>query len=146
MRTHRMALMLLPAALACSNGGTSPTEAQPDFATACSPAKPKIAAEPTAVTRLPGATGTTKFTVRNNCATTLTGWSLTSSRTGAVTSVGAPSRARLPSLVPNQSVNVYVSYRLGSSGTGSVVLLARSASGLNSFGYQGVTVGTSAGF
>jgi hypothetical protein len=39
-------------------------------------------------------------------------------------------------------VNVYVSYRIGSSGTGTVVLLATSISGLTSFGYQTITVGS----
>jgi hypothetical protein len=46
----------------------------------------------------------------------------------------------LPPLDPGASVNVYVSYRVGSSGTGTVVLLATSASGLTSFGYQSITV------
>lgn len=146
MRTRTMVAILLPAALACSGGDTSPTEVRPEFATACSPPKPRITASPTAVTRPAGATSSTKFVATNNCTVNLVGWTLTSSRTGAVVSVGAPSRASLPILGPNQYVNVYVSYRLGSSGTGTVVLLARSRAGLTSFGYQGVTVGTSAGF
>ena len=142
MRTHTMVVLLLPLGLACSGSGTAPTEARPEFATACATPKPKITASPTAVTRPPGTTGTAKFVATNNCTTNLVGWTLTSSRTGAVTSVAAPSRSSLPTLSPGQSVNVYVSYRVGSTGTGTVVLLARRA-GLTSFGYQGVTVGSS---
>jgi hypothetical protein len=142
MRTLTIASVLLPAALACSGSSTAPTEAQPEFATACATPKPKITASPTAVIRAPGTTGTAKFVATNNCAINLVGWTLTSSRTGAVTSVAAPSRSSLPTLSPGQSVNVYVSYRVGSSGTGTSVLLARSRAGLTSFGYQGVTVGT----
>jgi hypothetical protein len=78
--------------------------------------------------------------VQNNCTKRLSGWSLTSSRTGIVTSVSAPSRTTLPPLDPGKAVNVYVPYRVGSSGTGTVVLLASSSSGLTSFGYQKVTV------
>jgi hypothetical protein len=142
MRTRTMVALLLPAALACSGSKTAPTEDGAEFATACSTPKPKITASPTVVTRAPGTTGTAKFVAANNCTTNLVGWTLTSSRTGAVTSVAAPSRSSLPTLSPGQSVNVYVSYRVGSSGTGTVVLLARRA-GLSSFGYQGVIVGSS---
>jgi hypothetical protein len=142
MQTRNLLLVLLPAALACSASDTAPTEAQPEFAKACSTPTPKIAASPTAVTKAPGASGTTKFVASNNCTTNLVGWTLTSSRTGAVTSVTAPSRASLPTLAPGQSVNVYVSYRVGSSGFGTVMLLSRSRAGLNSFGYQGITVAT----
>ena len=140
MRIRTMLSLLLPAALACSGSNTAPTEAGPEFATACSSPKPKITASPTAVTVLPGARGSTKFVAKNNCAVNLVGWTLTSSRTGAVASVGTPSRSSLPTLSPGQSVNVYVSYVAGTSGTGTVVLLARSRSGSSSFGYQGVTV------
>jgi hypothetical protein len=142
MRTVTIASLLLPAALACSGHDTAPTEAGAEFATACSTPKPKITANPTEVARAPGTTGTAKFVAINNCTVKLAGWTLTSSRTGAVTSVAAPSRSSLPTLSPGQSVNVYVSYRVGSTGSGTVVLLARRA-GLTSFGYQGVTVGTS---
>jgi hypothetical protein len=135
-----VAALLLTAALGCSSRDTFPTEATPEFATSCSTPKPRIAASPTALTQPSGARDTTKFVVKNNCTTRLTGWTLTSSRTGAVTGVSAPSRTKLPPLDPGKFVNVYVSYRVGSSGTGTVVLLATSASGLTSFGYQTVTV------
>jgi hypothetical protein len=142
MRNSRtvVAALLLTAALGCSSRDTLPTEASPAFATACSTSKPRIAASPTAVTQPSGASRTTKFVVKNNCTTRLIGWALTSSRTGAVTRVNAPSLTTLPPLDPGEFVNVYVSYRLGSSGTGTVVLLATSTSGLTSFGYQTVTV------
>jgi hypothetical protein len=142
MRNSRtlLAASFLTAALGCSSRDTFPTEAKPEFATACSPPKPHIAASPTARTQPAGARDTTKFVVKNNCTRRLTGWTLTSSRTGAVTSVTAPSRTTLPPLDPGKVVNVYVSYRVGSSGTGTVVLLATSGSGLTSFGYQTVTV------
>jgi hypothetical protein len=142
MRLPSSVLLVVPGLFlaACSGNETAPTDASPEFATACSTPKPKITAAPTAVTRAPGASGTTTFVATNNCTGTLTGWTLTSSRTGAVTSVGAPSRTSLPTLSPGQSVNVSVAYRVGSSGTGTVVLLARSRTGLTSFGYQGITV------
>jgi hypothetical protein len=142
MRSSRtvVATFLLSAALGCSDRETLPTEVSPDFAIACSTPKPRIAASPTAVTRLSGARGTATFVAQNNCARRLTGWALTSSRTGAVATVDAPSVTTLPPLDPGQSVNVSVSYRLGSSGTGTVVLLATSSSGLTSFGYQTITV------
>ena len=132
--------LLLTAALGCSSRDSFPTEATPDFAIVCSPPKPRIAASPTALTQPAAARDTTKFVVKNNCTIRLTGWTLTSSRTGAVTSVSAPSRTTLPPLDPGKVVNVYVSYRVGSSGTGTVVLLATSTSGLTSFGYQTITV------
>ncbi len=142
MRSSRaiVAMLLLTAALGCSSRDTLPTETSPEFAIACSKPKPRIAANPTAVTQTSGTRDTTKFVVQNNCTKRLSGWTLTSSRTDAVTSVGAPSRTRLPPLDPGKAVNVYVSYRVGSSGTGTVVLLATSSSGLTSFGYQKVTV------
>jgi hypothetical protein len=142
MRTRTLFLVLLPAALACSGDETAPTETRPEFATACSTPKAKIAASPTAVTKAPGASGRAKFVATNNCTTNVVGWALKSSRTGAVTSVTAPSRASLPTLAPGQSVTVYVSYKVEGSGTGTVVLVARSRAGLTSFGYQGVTVAT----
>jgi hypothetical protein len=141
MRIPMMASLLLSAALACSGSDTSPTEAGPELATACAFPKPKFTASPTAVTVPPGTSGSTKFVAKNNCTVNLVGWTLTSSRTGAVTSVSAPSRSSLPTLSPGQSVNVFVSYRAGSSGSGTVVLLARSRTGSSAFGYQGVTVG-----
>ena len=142
MRTRTLFLMLLPAALACSEYESTPTETRPDFATACSTPKPKIVASPTAAIEAPGVSGTAKFVATNKCTTNLAGWALTSSRTGAVISVTAPSRASLPTLAPGQSVSVYVSYQLAGSGNGTVVLLARSRAGVTSFGYQGITVAT----
>jgi hypothetical protein len=135
-----VAMLLLACALGCSGRDILPTEATPEFAIACSTPKPRIAASPTALTRPSGARDMTTFVVQNNCSKRLSGWTLTSSRTDAVTSVNAPSRGTLPPLDPGASVNVYVSYRVGSSGTGTVVLLATSASGLTSFGYQSITV------
>jgi hypothetical protein len=131
---------LLAAALGCSGRDTLPTEASPEFALACATAKPRIAANPTAVTRAPGAKSSATFVVKNNCTKRLSGWTLTSSRTDAVTRVGAPSLTTLPPLDPGDFVNVSLAYWVGPSGTGTVVLLATSASGLTSFGYQAVTV------
>jgi hypothetical protein len=142
MRISTLPYIALIAALGCSSSNSAPTEARPEFATACSTPKPRITVSPTAVTRTPGATATAKFIATNSCTVNLSGWSLSSSRTGSVTSVSAPSRSSLPTLTPGQSVNVYVSYRVGSSGNGTVVLLARSRNGTTSFGYQGVTVGS----
>lgn len=135
-----VATLLLSAALGCSSEDTLPTEASPEFAIACSTAKPQIAASPTALTQPAGARGTAMFVLKNNCTRRLIGWGLTSSRTGAITLVSTPSLTTMPPLDPGKSVNVYVSYRIGSSGTGTVVLLATSTSGLTSFGYQTITV------
>jgi hypothetical protein len=142
MRSLRnvVATLLLPAAVGCSGTDTLPTEASPEFAIACATPKPRITANPTAVTRPPGTKRSATFVVKNNCALKLSGWALTSSRTEAVTRVAAPSLTTLPPLNPGDFVNVYVSYWVGSSGTGTVVLLATSASGLTSFGYQAVIV------
>jgi hypothetical protein len=142
MRSSRklVVTLLLTTALGCSAGDSLPTEASPELAIFCATSKPRIAASPTAVTRLSGSRGTATFVVQNNCGRRLTGWALTSSRTGAVTVVSAPSLTTLPPLDPGASVNVSVPYRVGTSGTGTVVLLATSTSGLTSFGYQTITV------
>jgi hypothetical protein len=139
MRPHTMLSLLLPAALACSGSDPSPTELKPEFVTACTPPKPTVTASPTSVTKSPNTTGSTKFIVKNNCTSNVTDMTFTSSRTGAVTSVGAPSPAILNVLAPGASASVFVTYSVGASGSGMVVLTANSAGGVST-GSQAVTV------
>jgi hypothetical protein len=138
MRPRTMLSLLLPAALACSGREPSPTEVRPEFVIACPRAT--ITASPTSVTKSPNTTGSTKFIVTNNCTTNLIGLASVSSRTGAVTSVGSPSPSTLGTLAPGASASVLVSFNVGSSGTGTVVLTGTPDLGTASTGTQAVTV------
>jgi hypothetical protein len=70
---------------------------------------------------------------------------LTSRRTGAVTSVGAPNPDVVNKLAPGVSVTVTVSYNAGSPGSGTVVLTATTDFDASAVGSQAVTVGSPLG-
>jgi hypothetical protein len=139
-----LASSLLLAALACSGSESAPTEVKPQFAVSCSPARPTITTT-SPVTRTPNSGPyTAKFTVKNNCTVTLSGWVLTTSRTGSVTTVSAPSPQTFTGLAPGQSISVSATYSVGAAGTGTVVLTATSDVGTTSSGVLNVTVTASA--
>jgi hypothetical protein len=140
MRTRTLLSMLTPAVLACSEREPSPTELRPEFAVSCTPPRPTVAASPASVTKAPNSAGSATFFATNNCTVTLTGMTFTSSRTGAVTSVGTPNPATLATLAPGAGQKVTVSYNVGPSGSGTVVLTARLESDATSSGSQTVTV------
>lgn len=141
MRPRTMLSLLVPTALACSGSEPSPTELRPQFAPSCPFAS--ITPNPSSVTKGPGTQGTASFIAKNNCTSTVPGLTFTSSRTGAVTSVGVPSPRVLASLAAGASVTVSVSYTLGASGSGTVVLTGTTDFGQTSLGTQTVTVSSS---
>ena len=122
MRTFAPLAVLLSALAACSSNDNSPTGLKPEFTENCQP--PRLAvSNPPAVTKPRNTSSSTKFIVSNGCSVPLGGWTASTSRTGAVVSVGAPSIVNLPTLAPGASVAVFVGYTTGSSaGTGTVVL------------------------
>jgi hypothetical protein len=146
MRPRTMFCLLLPATLACSEKEPSPTEVRPEFEATCpSPPRATVTASPTSRTVAPNTTGSTRFFVTNNCTQTIPGSTLTSSRTGAVTSVGTPSPATVPAQAPGTSATVWVTYTVGSPGSGTVVLNALSEADGTTSGFQTLTVGSSSG-
>jgi hypothetical protein len=142
MRTRSKLWLLLPVAMACSGAEPTSTEIKPDFDVMCSPPRANVIAGPP-VTRVKNSDSGTKFTVKNNCNVGLD-LTLTTSRTGAVASVGAPSPTTM-TLAPGTAKAAFVTYHTGSPGTGTVVLTATTELGDVSWGTLQVTV-TNEGF
>jgi hypothetical protein len=128
MRNPTMLCALLPAALACSGSDPSPTGLRPEFLTGCT-TKPTISpgSSKFPVNAPAGSTGNTAtFLVKNNCSTATVPWDFTASRTGQVSSVGAPSPG-FEILAGGETKTVTVSFATASSaGSGTVVLTATS--------------------
>jgi hypothetical protein len=138
MRLYAPLAVLLSALAACSSSSeTSPTEVKPDFTVHCVPIRVAVS-NPAAQTKPRNTTGSSKFSVTNNCDVSAGGFIMSASRTGAVVSAGPPSVTELPILAPGASTTVLVPFTTGSSaGTGTVVLTATNDPG---------TVSTSGGF
>jgi hypothetical protein len=128
MRARPLLSLLLPAAFACSGSDPSPTGLRPEFLTGCT-TKPTISpgSSKFPVNAPAGSTGNTAtFLVKNNCSTATVPWDFTASRTGQVSSVGAPSPG-FEILTGGQTRTVTVSFATASSaGSGTVVLTATS--------------------
>jgi hypothetical protein len=123
MRTYAPFLLFV-GSLACSGGDPSPFEARADQSVGPKRCQPTLTAIPSSISLSPNTGSEAGFLVKNNCTKSISGWTLAASRTGAVTSVGAPVPATVPGLSPGQSTTVAVSYGVGSPGTGTVVLRA----------------------
>jgi hypothetical protein len=142
-RSALLAALLAAVALSCSGDDPAITGLKPEFAGGgCAST---VLPNPASVTKAPNSAGTTTFIVKNTCPSTLTGIALASSRTGAVTSVGTPNPPTIPQLAAGASQNVTISYNVGSSGSGTVVLTSTTDFGDVSSGSQTVTVSGSAG-
>ncbi len=122
MRVYVPLAVLLSMLAACSSSDSSPTGLKPEFTVNCVPPRLTVS-NPPATTKPRNTSSSPKFIVTNNCSVSIGGWIASTSRTGAVASVGAPSIVDLPTLAPGASVAVFVGYTTGSSaGTGTVVL------------------------
>jgi hypothetical protein len=104
--------------LACS-GGDSPLETKLDLSVGPK-RQPNLTATPRSINPAPNTGSQAGFLAKNSCAKSISGWTLATSRTGAVTNVGAPAPATLPTLNPGQSATVAVSYGVRAPGTGTV--------------------------
>jgi hypothetical protein len=123
--------------MACSGAEPTSNEIKPQFSETCTPPKADVVAG-VPISRVKNADFGTKFVVQNNCSVELH-LTFTTSRTGAVASVGAPSVVTT-TLDPGGSVNVFASYHTGAPGTGTVVLTATTSLGDHSSGVLQVTV------
>jgi hypothetical protein len=137
MRQQTILSLLLLGGLACSGSESLPTETRPEFTPMCVPPRANVTAG-VPVTRVKNSNFSTKFTVKNNCTSTMA-LTFTTSRTGAVATVTAPSPTTKV-LAPGTSVAVFVGYHTGSPGSGTVVLTATTDFGDTSWGELQVTV------
>jgi hypothetical protein len=142
MRRRSLLFLVLPIALSCTGGDPNPTEVKPEFTVKCSPLKVTIN-NPPAQTKPANTSGSTKFTVTNNCTANIA-VDFTTSRTGAVATVGAPSPTSA-TVLSGQSVAVFVAFTTGSPGTGTAALKATPDLGTVSTGTLTVTVQAGSG-
>jgi hypothetical protein len=124
MRTLAPLAALLSVLAGCSSNDSPPTGLKPEFTGHCTPPRLTVVANPAAITRARNTSGSGKFVVTNGCDVTISGWTASATRTGAVASVGTPNPVNIPTLAPGASFSpVLVPFTTGSSaGTGTVVL------------------------
>jgi hypothetical protein len=142
MRSYLPLAVLSSLLAACSASETViPTDQGPAFTESCQPPRLTVL-NPAPVTKPRNTVTHTRFTVKNNCTTTIGGWSASASRTGAVATINAVTPTAIPTLAPGASTLVDVNYTTGSSaGTGTVVLTVTNDPGtLSKSGSLTVTV------
>lgn len=142
MRPFAPLAVLLSVLAACSSDGTSPTELKPQFTVHCDPPRLTVIASPS-ITVPRNTDATARFKVTNNCDVTISAWTASATRTGAVASVGTPNPVNIPTLAPGATyAYVRVPFHTGSTaGTGTVVLTVTNDMGtVSSAGSTTVTV------
>jgi hypothetical protein len=124
-RGAALALLSTLTVAACSGEGATPTDVRPAFDNV--PCINNVAVQipgDGTITKPRNTTTTVRLKVQNLCSNSSSTWDLTTSRSGAVASVSAPSPSSI-TLAPSAAASVFVTYTTGgTAGTGTVKLTA----------------------